>query len=109
MSIRCVPCELNDQDRGLVVECDIQSGGKNQVVVLGPGWRVRHVDVAELVLPTQPLADLGDAAKTYGHAVFARVLQIGKEIQVLRDDRALAHLVTELIPQVNATNLLVCP
>ena len=71
---------------------DVQPGGEDHVVVLrASGW-IRYVDISELILPAQPLLDLGDRAHVEGEAIFARLLEIGEESQILSEHRALAEL-----------------
>src|SRR6202035_5389126 len=67
----------------LVDEGEIQAGGEDYVVFLGAGWRVGDVDIAELVLPAQPLADLRDCAGIESPPVVACVLQVRIEVHVL--------------------------
>src|ERR1700685_221363 len=49
----------NDGAIVLVSERHIQPGSKNQIVLLCAFRRIRHVDIAELILPSKPLADFG--------------------------------------------------
>ena len=76
--------------RGAVGKRNIQTGGEDHVVLFCAGRRIGHVDVAELILPAEPLADLSNCAEIEGPAILAGVLQIGIEIHVLRDHGSLA-------------------
>src|SRR5438270_7311227 len=80
-------------------EGNIQARGQQHVILLRPDRRIGNVDIAKLVLPAEPLADLGDGAEGEGETVVARVLDIGIEIQTLRQHRALAQLLVEFFAQ----------
>jgi hypothetical protein len=60
-----------------------------------PDRGIGDVDVAKLVLPAQPLADLRDGAEIERGPLLARVLQVREEIQVLRNQGAFAHFVIQ--------------
>src|SRR5579883_2582941 len=83
--------------RPSVSEGHVQSRRKHDVVLLLPDGRVRHIHVAEGILPAQPLVELRDRGQVEGGAVFARVLEIREEICALRDDGRLAKLVQKLV------------
>ena len=57
-------------------ERKIQPRRKQQVVLLLSRRRIADVDVAERILPAQPLVDLCDQAQIERSAVFAGVAQI---------------------------------
>lgn len=78
-------------------ERNVHAGRKDQVVLLGVQGRIRYIDVAKLILPAQPFADLGHGSQVEGETVLARILQIGVEIHILRDHRALTHLMRQFL------------
>ena len=66
--------------RPLVCKRHIQPSRENQIIFLFPRGRIAHVDIAELVLPSQPLADLGHGAEIKRAAILAGLTQVGIEI-----------------------------
>src|SRR5579859_4374905 len=81
----------------LVCEREVQACREDYVVLLGSCRRVRDVDVAELVLPTKPLANLRDGAHVEGPPVITSLLQIGVEIDVLHEDGTLSELLVQFL------------
>jgi hypothetical protein len=82
-----------------VGEREVQPGGDDQVVVFCAGRRVRDVYVAKLVLPAEPLVDFGDGAEIEVSTVLAGLLQVGIQIEILCDHRALAQFVVEFLAE----------
>src|SRR3981081_2988381 len=86
----------------LVREREVQPGGQNDIVFLERGrggWRVCNVNIAERILPSQPLAQLGDAAEGEGHAILSGVAEVREEVQLLSKERRCAQVVAELLPE----------
>src|SRR6478672_5845810 len=74
-------------------ERNVQSRGQQHIVLLRPHWWVGDVDISELVLPPEPLADLRHCTQAEREAVFTPVfLEIRVEVDVLGQYRALAQL-----------------
>src|ERR1035441_333887 len=94
-------CQRYDPARryDLVREGDVQACRENYVVLLRAGRRVGDVDVAKLILPAQPLADLGYGAHVERPAVLARLLQVGVEVGILRQNGAFAEFVVQFLAE----------
>ena len=41
---------------------------------------IGHVDIAERILPSQPFAQLGDAAEIEGRAILPGIAEVGEEV-----------------------------
>src|ERR1700682_6052416 len=78
---------------------NIQPRGKYNVILLLARGRISHINVAELILPTQPLADFCHGAQVKCSAILLGVAQVRIEVQFLRHNSAGAKLVRELFPQ----------
>jgi hypothetical protein len=78
---RQTPCIIR-----LGSEREIQSGGQDNVIFLEGRRgrrRIGHVDFTERILPSQPLAQLGDAAEVEGYAILPSVAEVGEQVQLL--------------------------
>src|ERR1700674_1994614 len=78
---------------------NIQPRSKYNVILLLARGRISHINVAELILPTQPLADFCHGAQVKCSAILPGVAQVRVEVQFLRHNSAGANLVRELFPQ----------
>src|ERR1700756_5737644 len=77
----------------LVCERYIQPGGQDDVILLqrrrarGLNRRIGYVDIAERILPSQPLADLGHTAKIEGRSILPNILRkVGKVVRFFGND-----------------------
>ena len=68
-------------------ERHIQSRSEYDVILLLSCRGIGDINVAERVLPAQPLADLGHGSEIEGSAILAGIAQIRIKIQLLRDQR----------------------
>ena len=78
---------------------DVQAGGEDEIVVFSAYGRIRDVDVAKLILPSQPLVQLRHRPEVKGKAVLASLLQVGKQACTLGDHGALGQLLVEFLTQ----------
>src|SRR5882762_2109535 len=73
----------------------IQARSKQNIVLLSSRRRIGHIDVAERVLPPQPLADLGHSAEVECRAILAGVIQIREEVELLAQQGVHPQLVVQ--------------
>src|SRR5260370_26379089 len=78
---------------------EIQPRRQNQVILLRARWRIRHINVRELILPPQPLADLRHGNRVKLSSILPGVRHVRKEIELLGDHRALPRLVHQFFAQ----------
>jgi hypothetical protein len=76
-----------------VSERHIQPGGQDNVILLerrrarGLDRRIGHIDIAECILPSQSLADLGHAAKIDGGSILPNILRkVGVVVGLFSND-----------------------
>src|SRR5271154_1673688 len=79
----------------------VQPGRKDHIIIFRAHWRVGDIDVTELILPAQPLADLRDRAEVKLSSIPAGIAagHVRVEIQLLHDHRALPGLVHQFFTQ----------
>src|SRR5579871_375160 len=78
---------------------EVQAGRENKVIFLRSCRWVGNVDIAKLVLPAKPFADLRDRSQAESSAILPALLQIRKEAQALREYSALAKLGVQFLAQ----------
>src|SRR4051794_24267886 len=71
-----------------VGEGDIHAGGEDDVILLLSAGRIRDVNVTERVLPSQPLAKFRHGSEVEGRVIFAEVVHVGEEEELLGQGRA---------------------
>ena len=88
----------------LVSERHIQPGGQNNIVLLERrrAWRlyggVGHVDIAERILPSQPLADLRHAPKIDGGSILPKILRkVGVIVGLFSNDGRSSKFVAQFL------------
>ena len=83
-------------------EREIQPGGQDYVILLerrGGYRRIGHVDIAERILPSQPLAQLGDAAEVEGHTILPAIAEVRVEIQLLGEKSRSSQLAAQFFSE----------
>src|SRR5580693_1312329 len=68
--------------------------------------RVTHVAIAERHLPAQPLADFRRGARVKRVTIWARIRDVGIEIEILSERRDGAELMLEIFPNRRTRNIL---
>src|SRR5919109_2756990 len=89
----------------LMRECQVEASSQNDVVLLLSRWRIGDVNVAEGILPAKPFAEFGYGAEIERGAVFARITDVRKGIELLGDDRTLTYLVHEFLTQCDGSKV----
>ena len=87
-----------------VSERHIQPGGQDDVILFERrrarrlNRRIGHVDIAERILPSQPLADLGYAAKIDGRSILPNILRkVGIVVGLFSNDGRSAKFVAQFL------------
>jgi hypothetical protein len=65
-------------------EGNVKTGREQDVILLFSERRIADVDIAEGILPTEPLADLGHRAEIKRTSIIAGVSQVRVKVQALR-------------------------
>src|SRR5580693_6908638 len=88
----------------LVSERHIQPGGQDDVILLKRGRArglnrgIGHIDIAERILPSQPFADLGYAAKIEGGSILPKILRkVGVIVGLFSNDGRSAKFVAQFL------------
>ena len=89
---------------------DVQSSREDHVVFLRASRRIGDVDVAELILPSQPFVDLRDRSEIERGAVLPGLLKIrDRNPRLCVSTVLLPSFVFSSSPRVSATNRFVTP
>lgn len=75
----------------------VSPGSEQDVVLLASRRGIGDVDIAERVLPSQPLVDLGHRPKIESGPLFATLAQFRKEVELLSNQRALGQFVSQFL------------
>src|SRR6476659_3951872 len=82
-----------------LTEGQVQPGSEDHVVLPFQRRRIGYVDVRERHLPSQNLVELGDGPKVEGSPEIAAAVEVGKEVELFIQRRALSQLVHDFFAQ----------